>query len=160
MDRWGRFASAQPEMAEAGRKLIYQYGIGLGYLATVRPDGGPRLHPFCPILAGEGLYGFIIPSPKRDDLVRDGRFAIHTCGPEDRDDEFYLTGRACAVTSPADREAALASYTASGGKAADDEECFEFLLDTAMLATYKPRAEGNTWPPTYTKWRATEGEGT
>jgi hypothetical protein len=44
---WAEFAHARPELAEAGRRLLYQFGVGLGFLATVRADGGPRLHPMC-----------------------------------------------------------------------------------------------------------------
>ena len=43
MKRWSEFATEQPDLAEAGRTLIYQFRVGLGYLATVRKDGGPRL---------------------------------------------------------------------------------------------------------------------
>ena len=92
MARWEGFASSAPELEEAGRGLLYQYGIGLGFLATVRPDGSPRLHPFCPVIAEGGLFGFIVPSPKRADLFRDGRYAIHAFPPEDVDDEFLLMG--------------------------------------------------------------------
>ena len=53
--RWVDFEAAAPELAAAGRGLLYQHGIGLGYLATIRPNGGPRIHPFCPILAAGGL---------------------------------------------------------------------------------------------------------
>ncbi len=81
-----------PDLAESGRGLLYQYGIGLGSLATVRPDGGPRLHPFCPVIAEGGLFAFIVPSPKRADLLRDGRYAIHAFPPEDVDDEFLAMG--------------------------------------------------------------------
>jgi hypothetical protein len=42
-------------MAEAGYALLYQYRVGLGYLATVRKDGGPRVHPVCPVIARDGL---------------------------------------------------------------------------------------------------------
>jgi hypothetical protein len=35
-------------MAEGGSAFIYQYGVGLGFPATVRPDGGPRVHAFTP----------------------------------------------------------------------------------------------------------------
>jgi hypothetical protein len=39
MERWSEFAAEQPDMAEAGRTLLYQFRVGLGYLATVRKDG-------------------------------------------------------------------------------------------------------------------------
>ena len=71
--RWEVFEVAMPDMAAAGRRSLYQHGLGLGYLATIRPSGGPRLHPFCPILAVGGLWGFINHgSPKGADLARDG----------------------------------------------------------------------------------------
>ena len=57
MPRWEQFEQEAPALAESGRKLIYQVPVGLGYLATVRPDGGPRVHPFCPVITGGGLYG-------------------------------------------------------------------------------------------------------
>ena len=154
---WTQFAAAAPELAVAGEKLIYQFGIGLGYLATLRPDGAPRLHPFCPIRCGDGLYGLLLPeSPKARDLHRDGRYSIHACNPQDRDDEFMLSGR--AVLSEAMTAAVRAAFlTSEGAKSSDDEECFEFLIDRALLASYRPRAEGNTWPPKYTKWQLDRG---
>jgi hypothetical protein len=75
--------------------------VGLGFLATVREDGGPRLHPVCPVIAVEGLYMFVVPSPKRADLRRDGRYALHSYPPEEVDDEFFVTGRAAEVRDPA-----------------------------------------------------------
>jgi hypothetical protein len=67
---WSEFKKERPDLAEAGRELLYFYGPGLGLLGTVRKDGAPRLHPICPIVTDEGLYAFIIPSPKLHDLRR------------------------------------------------------------------------------------------
>jgi hypothetical protein len=39
-------AAAARMLAEAGGAPLYNYGLGLGFLATVRPDGGPRVLPF------------------------------------------------------------------------------------------------------------------
>jgi hypothetical protein len=44
------------------------------------------------------LFVFVIPSPKRNDLHRDGRFALHTFPPEENEDAFSTYGRA-AVSS-------------------------------------------------------------
>ena len=149
MERWETFAGAEPEMAEAGQKLIYQFGIGLGFLATVRRDGAPRLHPFCPVVFEGGLYGLIAPSLKHEDLVRDGRYAFHAFPPEKRDDEFYLNGRVRRADEVA--EAVRAAFLATGGTSTGDETCFEFLIETAMLALYGDRP---SWPPVYSTWRA------
>jgi hypothetical protein len=89
---WGEFASLRPDLAEAGRQLLYQHGVGLAFLATTRADGGPRVHPMCPLLTESELYGFIVPSPKQRDLHRDGRYALHSFPADDNEDAFYVTG--------------------------------------------------------------------
>jgi hypothetical protein len=48
MVTWHEFVVAEPELAEAGRSLLFQFGVGLAFLATVRKDGAPRLHPRAP----------------------------------------------------------------------------------------------------------------
>jgi hypothetical protein len=156
MVTWSEFEASVPEMAAAGRALLYQFGPGLGFLATVRTDGGPRLHPICPFIADGALCAFIIASPKRADLLRDGRYALHTFPPAERDDEFYLTGVARLITDQERRARAYAVYTAQGTTTGEDDPCFEFLIAQAMHAAYKPRSEGNAWPPTYTRWRAAD----
>jgi hypothetical protein len=152
---WSEFSDSQPELAAKGRAMITHFGLGLGYLATVRKDGGPRMHPFCPVFHERGLFGLILPtSPKCGDLYRDGRYAIHSYSLEDRDDEFYISGavRERAELTHAVRAAFLAQVdtTTSSG----DEACFEFLVERALLAEYPPRGEGPAWPPVYTKWAA------
>ena len=153
MATWREFETSAPGMAEAGRKLLYQYGPGLAYLGTVRKDGGPRVHPFCPVVAEGGLFGLIGPSPKRRDLLRDGRYAIHAFPQKDGDDEFYVTGIARPADDAGLQERVHAAYLASGSTSSGDETFFEFLIERALLAIY-PKTERPNWPPTYTKWRA------
>ena len=63
----------------------------------MRRDGSPRVHPVCPVIAVGRLFVAVpVWSPKRFDLKRDGRYAMHAL-PGKRDDEFYVTG--CAVVS-------------------------------------------------------------
>ncbi|HTN81019.1 MAG TPA: pyridoxamine 5'-phosphate oxidase family protein [Acidimicrobiales bacterium] len=149
---WGDFEAAMPEMASAGRALLFKHGVGLGYLATIRPNGGPRLHPFCPIVAVGGLYGFINHhSPKSKDLVRDGRYAIHAFPNGDNDDELSIDGRAVVVDDPIVIEAVRAAYGATY-QTPSEETLFEFRIERALLALYDAQS---TWPPAYTKWRVT-----
>ena len=91
--RWGELTAKRPDLASAGRDLLYQFGVGLAFMSTVRHDGGPRLHPICPLLTDTGIYALIIPSPKLADLLRDGRYALHSYPTENNEDAFYLTGR-------------------------------------------------------------------
>ncbi len=154
MATWADFERESSAMATAGHVLLYQFGVGLGYLATVRRDGGPRMHPICPVVLDGHLYGLIGPSPKRRDLLRDSRFALHSLASPKADDEFYLTGRAVRCTDAALTERVRAAFVATGGHSSNDELLFEFHLEHALLATYKPRGEPDNWPPVYTKWRA------
>src|SRR3954464_9726625 len=97
MASWAELEAARPDLDAAARALLYQVGVGLGFLATVRRDGGPRVHPMCPLLTGDAMYAFIVPSPKQADLRRDGRYALHSFPTPDNEDAFYVTGRARLV---------------------------------------------------------------
>jgi hypothetical protein len=152
MATWRDFERDAPEMAAAGRALIQQFGIGLGYLATVRADGGPRVHPFCPILHEGGLYGLIGHSPKQRDLLRDPRCAIHSFPSPEKDDEFYLAAHAVPRPDPVLGEAVRQTMIASGATSSGDEALFEFEIERALLSVYKPRGEPDNWPPRYVRW--------
>jgi hypothetical protein len=94
---WSDFAVASPRLAADVRALFELYGQCFGYLATVRRDGGPRVHPVAPVIADGGLFCFVTKSPKRRDLDRDGRYALHAYPAEHTADEAYLAGRARPV---------------------------------------------------------------
>ena len=149
MKRWADLEKEAPELAQAGRALIYAVKVGLGYLATVRKDGGPRVHPVCPVLANGGLYLFIgNHSPKVHDLLRDGRYALHSFPLPDVDDEFYATGRVQRIDDAEVRRVVYDTYTATGAFTSDDT-LFELGLERALHSKYGPRP---SWPPVYTKW--------
>ena len=154
MASWAEFERSNPKLAARGRQILYNFGVPLGYLATVRRDGGPRVHPFCPILCEGGLYGLIGPSPKQDDLIRDGRYAIHSFPLPDRDDEFYLSGRAHLRNDGSLEQAVRAAYLATGGGSDGSELLFDFAIERVLLSTYKRRGEPDNWPPIYQKWHA------
>ena len=151
MATWKEFESAAPTIAEAGKKLLYQFGPGLAFLATVRKDGAPRLHPVCPTVFDGVLYVLVGPSHKRGDLRRDGRFALHTLPPVEVGDEFLVMGRASPVADRQLAEKVRADLVARGMKSSDDEELFEFAIERAMHAKY-PGGHGS-WPPKYSVWR-------
>lgn len=155
MASWSDLTAQAPEIAEGGRALLYQYGPGLVFLATIRPDGGPRLHPVCANIVGDDLHLLIIDSPKRGDLLRDGRFALHTFPPADRDDELYLTGRATRSEDEALVERVVAAQHASGATTSGDEMLFVLDLERALHARYAERGTEGAFPPQYLRWRAT-----
>ena len=143
MARWSEFALAAPRLAGAGRGLLHQYGPCLGYLATVRPDGGPRVHPVSPVVHDNGLYCFVIASPKRSDLERDGRYALHSFPADSSDDEAYLSGRAIRVT-----ERDLVKRLAAKMRAEPriDWRLYEFTIEVAMAVRRGPAAAPSALP--------------
>jgi len=154
--RWEQFASARPELAEAGRELLYQFGVGLAFLSTVRPDGGPRLHPICPVLVSGRLLAHIIPSLKRADLRRDPRYALHSFATPNNEDAFYLTGRAEPVSDADLAATAAAQFLAERGIETEPDgfaegEFFEFLLGRCLVT----RTTGHgDWRPQHHTWAA------
>jgi hypothetical protein len=126
--RWREFAARGPDLADTGRQLLYQYGVGLAFLATTRTDGGPRVHPMCPVLTGSELYAFIVPSPKRRDLHRDGRYALHSFPADDNEDAFYLTGRVRHVTDEQTTAAVARQFAAERGLADRPSEAATWQL--------------------------------
>src|ERR1700759_1127234 len=129
------FAAADPSLALGIRALLQQYGPGLAYLATVRADGAPRIHPVSPVITDEGLYCFVVNSAKRRDLERDGRYALHSYPPEENDDEAYLSGRAIRV-----RDQRVITDLADSLRAARevDWQLYELRIETATLRRHGP----------------------
>jgi hypothetical protein len=147
MVTWAEFEAAVPEMAAEGRRLLYARGDGEALLATVRDDEPPRIHPINVGIVERALYAFVLRSPKRDDLERDGRFALHTHQDQAAPDEFSVRGRARPV---ADRT--VRSAVAAGWYFTIDEtyHLFEFSVEAALLG----RRTADEWPPRYSRWTA------
>lgn len=112
MATWGEFSAAEPELAEFARARLDQPPA---YLATVRSDGGPRVHPITPIVTYDGLYVFMEPtSPKGADLRDRHLYALHNGVPDAAGSggEVWLSGDARPVDDAETRAsvASAASY--------------------------------------------------
>ena len=134
MVTWHDFEVAEPEIAAfAVRRLAGR----VAYLATIRPDGGPRVHPVTPIIGAGHLFLFMEPtSPKGRDLQRDSRYALH-CGVEDNqggEGEVIVQGRAEFVEAPERRTLAIAS---SSYQPHDRYILFELFLGQLSITIYE-----------------------
>ncbi len=131
---WTDLEIGNPDLASFGAA---RFGDGVAYLATVREDGSPRIHPVTPI-AGEGrLFLFMEPtSPKGKDLRRDGRYALHSAVDDSggSNGEFLVEGRAEFVEEPAilDFASSLSSYPL-----AERYVLFELSVEGAMMIVYE-----------------------
>lgn len=147
-ERWEGFVEAAPMLADAGQRLFGASGIG--FLATVRRSGAPRLHPVVPIFAGAGLYVFISRgSPKWRDLARDGRYALHAAlGPED--EEFVITGEAMLVDDAAQWAGV---QEAAGHSIHAGDVLFELRVGQGLHTRWKRVGQPDT-VPTRMRWSA------
>ena len=99
------------------------------------------------VVDGE-LWAFILrQSPKCRDLERDGRYALHSFPPVEKDDEFAVTGRVRRVDDPSPRSRVMDATSARVGE--DDEVLFALDVETALLAIYEARG---VFPPAYARW--------
>jgi hypothetical protein len=157
MITWSEFERQQSALADAGRRQFYQHGIGLAFLATIRPGGGPRVHPVCPVISPAGLHLLITAGPKQQDLRRDRRYALHseTCPPPRHDDGFAITGRAREVTDAQTvgvvRGQVLTERDGKVWPGFDEEAIFELSLERCLLML--TQADGR-FPAGPTIWKA------
>ena len=128
MASWRTFETESPDLAARGSALwagitrlhrgeaaiAGEHVFSIAYLATVRRDGAPRLHPVCPFLVDGQLRVAIPPaSPKGHDLRREPRCVLHALpGPDDV--ELNVRARAHEVDDPDVRASAVATVGASG----------------------------------------------
>jgi hypothetical protein len=157
MLRWNAFAELRPDLAAQGRKLFYDHDVGLGFLATVRPDGGPRVHPICPVFSEAGLFAFIVPGPKLNDLHRDPRYSLHceTYPPPNHDDAFMVSGLVEWVADSDLRRALARQFLAERQLTEpwpgfDQQELIEFTFDRCLLTLTNSR---DGLPDGHTVWR-------
>ena len=103
MATWGEFPQSHPGLAEAGRALLYQFGFGLAFLAMVRRDGGPRVHPMCPLIHGGACTRLSCPRPSRGSLDVDSAglcgsgWPSRVLGSAARGEVAYTSEEICAV---------------------------------------------------------------
>ena len=143
---WAELERAAPELASFASGRLTS---GPAYLATVRADGGPRVHPVSPIIGDGVLFVFMEPtSPKGRDLERTGRYAMHSSVPDDAGTggEAFLSGPARRVTDPERRALAVeaASYTPAARYI-----LFELGVDEVVVTEYDASGE-----PQRRRWRA------
>ena len=116
MTPWSAFAADAPELAE--RVATRFEATGLGFLATVRRDGSPRISGIEPFIwDGEVWLGMMPGSLKALDVERDPRVALHaaTIDKEVKEGDAKLAGRCVAVTDPERHKAMTAAFLEKTG---------------------------------------------
>ena len=148
MSGWRELEDAAPDIAGAGRRLLEDPSgtPGVAFLATVSIDGCPRLHPFVPAIVDRALYAFIIASPKRRDLDRDGAYAVHS-RLGDNDESFFVAGHARRVDGELQR--ARVADRMPYDDVDDNHVLYEFSIARTLWTTWTSPTR-----PVYRSWRA------
>jgi uncharacterized pyridoxamine 5'-phosphate oxidase family protein len=141
---WEEVASRAPDLARFGMALFEEGKIA--FLATVKADGGPRVHPVCPIFAGGSLFVVGPPtSPKYGDLRRDGRYALHAL-PDRRDNEFLLSGRALPVEEAETKKTVVAACPFPKENIRADDVFFELRIGRVLITEWDRPGQPGTRP--------------
>jgi hypothetical protein len=143
MASWREFEQASPDLA----KFAFDRLNGaVAYLATVRRNGSPRVHPVTPIIGQGRFFLFMEPtSPKGFDLRNNGRYAMHSSVANTRGGlgECFITGRGIAIEDDATRRIAaeVSSYTP-----AERYVLFELTVESIVTTVYdEGRPVRNRW---------------
>jgi hypothetical protein len=146
MTTWGEFAAAEPELAAF---VAARLQSAPSYLATVRADGSPRVHPVTPIVTAAGLYVFMEPtSPKGADLRARRSFALHN-GVADNagtGGETAVRGDGRAVDDPSVRGQVIA--------AASYDPDDRYVLFELQPTEVRANGYGDVTLPEHRHWRA------
>lgn len=136
---WSEFAASAGDLARHAEERL---ATAPSFLATVRADGWPRVHPVGPFRPRDGhLIVTMYPtSPKAADIRRTGRYALH--GPvEDSEGgggEVFIRGTAIEV-EPTPDDIAKGYIT------------FELLVGEVLATTYDPADDDR---PVRRRWNA------
>jgi uncharacterized pyridoxamine 5'-phosphate oxidase family protein len=130
---WKTFESQKPELSEFAKARLHNK---VAYLATIRKDGSPRVHPFTPIIGEGHFFVFMEPtSPKGHDLRRDGRYAVH-CSVSDtsgESGEVIVTGRAKFIE---DNEVRAQAVRVCPYQPAERYILFELEIEHVLITEY------------------------
>jgi hypothetical protein len=148
MNPWSEFERSAAALAAIGHARLSTDSPN--YLATIRGGGLPPVHPVSATVKGGRLVVYMYPtSPKGQDLVIDGRYALH-CSVSDHDGgggEFYVRGVGARVDESSQAELATAGFPQKDGFV-----LFELGVDEAFACTYSKKAG----KPLILRWRSSE----
>ena len=100
MASWNDFEAQAPALAAFGAERLTS---AAAYLATLRRNRTPRVHPVAPIVGGGRPFVFMEPtSPKAHDLSEREWYALHNGVPDTygTGGEFFVSGQASLLDDP------------------------------------------------------------
>ena len=147
---WSKFAVAAPDLASAGKRMMYHREHGeVALLATVNERSLPQIAPICPIFTDTGIYLLAgADTPKRQHLSANGAYALHAqVGASD--EEFSIRGHAQLVTTPAAIDSVMQAIVFEFFD--PEDPAFELLIDFALWVSWPTPGK-----PIKRRWRASD----
>jgi hypothetical protein len=142
MPSWNDVRTATPDLAERVQARFDAHGLAL--LATIRPDGGPRINGIEPLFAeGELWLGMMPGSLKARDLRRDPRFALHsaTVDKQVTEGDARISGRADEVVDEAGRRRFIEAFERATGTPPPPGPMELFRADVTDLVLLRPATD-------------------
>jgi hypothetical protein len=139
MSSWSEVVLAAPELGATVKERFEAHGLAL--LATLRRDGSPRISGIEPLFAlGELWLGMMPGSLKARDLLRDGRFALHsaTIDKQVTNGDARIAGSAVSVGDDATLANFREAFAAATGYPPPDGPFQLFRADVDELSLIKP----------------------
>jgi hypothetical protein len=131
MTTWRELTDLAPGLAKSVQDRFE--ATGLGFVATLRRDGSPRISGVEPLFALDELWlGMMDGSRKAHDLLRDPRLAVHSASADKEvtDGDAKVSGRAIDVgAEPELRRRYLEQFAETNGYAPDDQQFHLFRVD-------------------------------
>lgn len=139
MSSWSEVAAASPELARLVQERFDAYGLAL--LATLRRDGSPRISGIEPLFALNELWlGMMPASRKALDLLRDGRFALHSATTDKQvtHGDARISGVALSIVDEKEFEPFREAFAASTGYPPPDGPFQLFRADVREISLIRP----------------------
>src|SRR5574341_672911 len=159
--KWAEFAVEAPELARLARERMEEAGLAL--LATIRPDGWPRISPLEPVFCVCHLIlGMTWHTQKALDLLRDPRCTLNTpvFERDGSDGEIKLRGRAFEVDAEMRRLLGDHQLEKYGWRPSEKSHQFWMDISAAAFLQYvgelrnvvKEWREGHSVRERYRRW--------
>jgi len=133
---WKIFEERAPQMASMDMERLHRK---IAYLATLRQDGSPRLHPITLFIGNGMLFMLTEPSSSKiRDLRRDGRYALDSSVDRKESEaliELHVSGKAQIIDYATVRQQAVEEIAASP-VITGEYILFEFHVDHALVVKY------------------------
>ncbi len=142
MPPWSIVAAEAPELTSAVRSRFD--AMGLGFLATLRRNGFPRLSGIEPLFTGDEVWlGMMTHSRKGADLRHDPRLCLHSASADKdvAEGDAKLTGRGVLVEEPDDLARFRGAFAAATGRDVPPGPMDLFRVDVTEVSFLRPAGD-------------------